>query len=486
MRSPTEGLDYTNKDYEAFRTMMIDNLQEKIPTYTDTSQSDAGIVLIEGLAKGLDIISYNQDTNANEVYLSTSEQLSSINMWCGTLGYVPTPATPSVFKQVFKLSVKQSTPVTIPKGTLLKTASTSTEKSIYFETAQALTLPVGVLGDEQDLVGAYTYSVDAIQGYTVNTDSIGKSNGTANQVFKLSNKEALPNTLVVNVFNGLAYDEWTLVDSFIDSKATSKHFRITQDEDVNTYIIFGDNFTSAIPPSSNNPIYATYRVGGGVKGNVSPNTITLMETSSSFISKTFNPFVASTRGTDKESKESIKVNAPTYNRVRWGLLREEDYKGYIAMEYPNEILATSVVKDATDPLLLHIGVLPQPSHTLEELTVTLTADLLDRRIVGSRFDIISPKYKNFDLTLSLIVLDYYNQLEVKNAVSQYIISALKLGNYTFGAEVVFSILCGKVMNSVEGIKSLRVINPADDVLAPASDEILNLGTVTVNAIGGAV
>ena len=51
-----KNVDYTNKDYESFRQDMIVRLQQKIPEYTDTSESDFGIVLIELLAHGLDIL----------------------------------------------------------------------------------------------------------------------------------------------------------------------------------------------------------------------------------------------------------------------------------------------------------------------------------------------------------------------------------------------------------------------------------------------
>ena len=60
-RIPTTGIDYTSRDYEAYRTLMIEKLQEKMPEYTDTSSTDAGIVIIEALANGLDILSLYSD-----------------------------------------------------------------------------------------------------------------------------------------------------------------------------------------------------------------------------------------------------------------------------------------------------------------------------------------------------------------------------------------------------------------------------------------
>ena len=43
------NFDYTTRDYEGFRTLMIDKLSEVMPEYTDTRQSDAGIVILEQL-----------------------------------------------------------------------------------------------------------------------------------------------------------------------------------------------------------------------------------------------------------------------------------------------------------------------------------------------------------------------------------------------------------------------------------------------------
>ena len=45
-----QGFDFSTRDYEGFRNSMIEMLKVKIPEYSDFSQSDVGIVLIELLA----------------------------------------------------------------------------------------------------------------------------------------------------------------------------------------------------------------------------------------------------------------------------------------------------------------------------------------------------------------------------------------------------------------------------------------------------
>ena len=40
MRIPMDNLDYTTRDYEGFRNDMLTLLKQKIPEYSDFSQSD--------------------------------------------------------------------------------------------------------------------------------------------------------------------------------------------------------------------------------------------------------------------------------------------------------------------------------------------------------------------------------------------------------------------------------------------------------------
>ena len=94
-RTPTSGIDYTSRDYEGFRQAMLAELGVKMPEYTDRSQTDAGIVILELNAKGLDILSYYADIIANETLLPTCKRRDSTRAWCTILSYTPRMATPS-------------------------------------------------------------------------------------------------------------------------------------------------------------------------------------------------------------------------------------------------------------------------------------------------------------------------------------------------------------------------------------------------------
>ena len=120
LRAPLSNVSYVNKDYESFRRMMIEQLEITMPEYTDKSSSDAGIVILELLAKGLDILSFYQDVQANEMFLATEEQRENALKWCSLLDYTPRGNIPSKIRQAFILDSKYEDDTIIPAGTKIK------------------------------------------------------------------------------------------------------------------------------------------------------------------------------------------------------------------------------------------------------------------------------------------------------------------------------------------------------------------------------
>jgi hypothetical protein len=71
-------IDYLTKDYDGFREGMLALIPQLLPNWTDRSESDFGVVLIELFAYVADILSYYQDRVANEAYLETATQRRSV------------------------------------------------------------------------------------------------------------------------------------------------------------------------------------------------------------------------------------------------------------------------------------------------------------------------------------------------------------------------------------------------------------------------
>lgn len=89
-------IDYIAKDYESFRQAMIDLIPQKLPEWTDRSEADFGVVLIELFAYMADILGYYQDRIANESFLATAQERRSVIHHLRTIGYelaAPAPAS---------------------------------------------------------------------------------------------------------------------------------------------------------------------------------------------------------------------------------------------------------------------------------------------------------------------------------------------------------------------------------------------------------
>ena len=326
-RTATNGIDYTDKDYESFRAKMLETLQKKMPEYTDLRESDAGVVIIELLAMGLDVLSMYQDIYANEAYITTAEQRENVMNWCSMLGYTPRFASSAKFEQIFELIGVQNTDVIIPKGTVVKTSGTSGEEEVYFETTKDLLIPKGKLGNEKSSDGNdYMYSVVVSQGLTISNELLGSSNGSANQTYTLKTpKVIIDDTLEIFVNSGYGFEKWERVNNFIEAQSYDKQYIVNVDNSGYATILFGDDVFGRIPPFGKNNIYATYRVGGGSQGNVGANKIVNLDTKIALIKTTTNPDEAFERGLDEETLDEIRNNAPVANRTRWGAITLQSF-----------------------------------------------------------------------------------------------------------------------------------------------------------------
>jgi Baseplate J-like protein len=129
-------IDYVTKDYDGFRQAMLDQIALLLPHWTDRSESDFGVVLIELFAYVADILSYYQDRVANEAYLATATQRRSVAELLRLIDY---QIDPGLAASAF-VHVDVSADVSVAGANLpyrLKTAGTPGQPDRVFE----ITLP---------------------------------------------------------------------------------------------------------------------------------------------------------------------------------------------------------------------------------------------------------------------------------------------------------------------------------------------------------
>jgi hypothetical protein len=81
-------IDYLAKDFQSFRSLMLDRLSLLAPEWTERSSADTGIALVELLAYVADELSYRQDAAATEAYLATARLRTSLRRHARLVDYV--------------------------------------------------------------------------------------------------------------------------------------------------------------------------------------------------------------------------------------------------------------------------------------------------------------------------------------------------------------------------------------------------------------
>lgn len=81
------AIDYLAKDYAGFRQALLDFVSTRFPSWTERSEADVGMMLLELFATQADWLSYLQDRVANEAFLGTATRRSSVAGHLALLGY---------------------------------------------------------------------------------------------------------------------------------------------------------------------------------------------------------------------------------------------------------------------------------------------------------------------------------------------------------------------------------------------------------------
>lgn len=471
-------IDYSSKDYLGFRQFLLARKQELLPEWTSEAPSDFGVVLIELFAYVGDILSFYGDRVATEAYLSTATQRRSLLALAEMLDYQVTNNVPATVDVTFHVTAD----VTIPAGTQVQTSNRAAieagEEAVVFEVA------------EDTLVTAPSGAVPCVEGQTISDEQIGSSDGSIDQTYTLFRYPVIEGSVQVFVDEGAGPVEWTEFGHLIDAANVSEAFEVTFDEVGAATIQFGDNVNGRVP-SSGADIMVTYRVGGGERGNVGPGTIVELvhsipevQSPSSTASPVTNVSAAS-GGSDAESNDQIRVNAP---RSLSALNRAVTLKDYadLAVQVA-EIAKAKAINVGTD-ITVHVA--PFGGGTAGAGLKTRVAEYLDqRKMINHTVTIGDPAYVPIMVTVDVVVLPNYSRgvvaLAVENAVNQM----FAFSRVDFAYRVSLSKIYD-VVQSVAGVDYAQVTELSTDGLGGIDDlvlddiEIPTVGTTTINATGG--
>jgi hypothetical protein len=209
----------------------------------------------------------------------------------------------------------------------------------------------------------------AAQTVTIRNETLGSSDGSANQRFRLTRAPVLggqslmvrePEMPTGDDLEAIMQDEgaqavstipgsvgkpaeiwitWHEVTDFYASGPRLRHYVL---DHIAGMVSFGDGRSGMIPPvGTANIRLPVYKTGGGARGNRPAESIVQLKTTIPYLDKVTNHLDA-TGGADAESMDSLVARAPTEIRHRHRTVTREDYEDLVHLASPDVARALCV------------------------------------------------------------------------------------------------------------------------------------------------
>ena len=494
------SVDYTGRDYYSLREALIARIQDRIPEWTASDPSDFGVALVEAFAYLGDVISYYIDRTANESYIKTAVQRTSILNIASSYGY-----TPAGYRQAsasITFSNTSGSQVTLPTGTVVKGEIVLSDavETVYFTTVSDAVIPA--ITDE--VPG--TTTVTATEGRSVNVfidganiygELIGTSNGSPGMVFELGESPVVDGSIEVYVQDGDVFSKWTEVQHIIDYGPTSPVYSVDSNENNIVSVTFGDGVSGVIPTAYSS-IRAKYVVGGGSVGNVvvgsidtisyvpglSENQVTALQS----IVTTTNSTVG-VGGSDPETNDQIRIAAPASLRAGNRAVTLQDFEdlslsvaGVGKANATSSIWTSVTVYIAPSRTALDTDIAPgldemgDPTLEYTRLKAAVQTYLSNKVLIGTTVTIQPPTYVDAVINIQYTQLEQYTVDEVEANIKNSLLTGFGYVGMAF-QDTIYPQDIEFVLQQTPGVKTVRVL---------ALHDLIGSGLTTLSGAAGEI
>jgi hypothetical protein len=448
-------IDYTNLGYDSLREAMLQLAHESLPEWTDLSENDLGVLLIELVAYACDITLYYQTRIASNLLPATSDEPDALVQLLRLIGYELRPPAPARADLRLGFTGTQATPIDVPAGTQFF-ATLGSGQQLTFETVAATTIQNADLTPADPGTALRFFSpLPVLEGRTVVDDPVAHADGTPNQMYVLRSQPVLEHSVDVTVDQpGLGVAHWQEVDTLATSTPADRNVVVQRDSQGIATIVFGDGANGMVPPAGTavSPVVirASYRVGGGAAGNVPANT--QFSSSLAAVVAAENP-VAAGGGTAAEDVQRARFFAPRLFRAQDRAVTLDDYVD-LALQVPGVGKASATALNWNE-IVLYVAPSGQVAEPSELLKRDLLAFFETRRLAGSVLVVLGPEPVDVYLRATVQAKPYFLQADVRAAVEAAIADLLAFDAVGFGDPVYLSRVYDAVQ-SLEQVASLTV------------------------------
>jgi len=327
-------LNVTELDFATIKENLKTFMQSQ-EEFQDYNFDGAGLTIL------LDILAYNTHYNAtlahlqaNEMFIDSAVKRNSVTSIAKTLGYTPTSrrsARANITLQIRPASSFTNTSLTITRDTPF-TARTAKNTYTFFPREDYVS---GLVVLETGQTG-FSFPMELIEGKRVtNTFIVDQSNKSG--PFVLPNGNIDTTTIRVRVQQSNAVTSittWNFYDDIVEVDGTTRAFFIEEGPSGLYEIRFGDNIVGQ-QLQVGNIVSIDYIVSSGTAANSIPNFTPSRTFTASGESKVVYLTSAATGGSEKESVDSIRYNAPKFNSTKNRVVTSDDYETLIRARFGN-------------------------------------------------------------------------------------------------------------------------------------------------------
>jgi hypothetical protein len=313
-------LNVTSLDTEDLKQSLISFVQEK-PEFSDIDYEGSAInTIVDLLVYNTSFTSYQANMVANESFLDTAQIRRNVVSHSQKLSYVPKSTTASrIICDIEVIPVQKtniSSSIVMDAGTQFIASSENT--SFTFVNKDSFVLSYSNVSQSYK-----AFDVDLYQGQRI-TERYTYSGQSIN----ISNTNADTSTMLINV-NSTPYTKATSIDQFSN---TSLLYFLGENQYTQSVVEFGKNILG-LEPSDGDIVTITYIATEKDSANGLTNLVPA-STISGYSNIITTVTTAAYGGSDRESIESIRFQAPKIYQAQDRALTENDYIPILKSRFP--------------------------------------------------------------------------------------------------------------------------------------------------------
>jgi hypothetical protein len=482
MAGANSNIQITDLDFNTLKTNLKKYLQSQDTLKDYNYEGSALSTLLDVLAYNTQYNAYYLNMVANEMFLDSAIQRSSVISHAKLLNYTPRSAVAPSATITLKINQVTQSSLTLPKFTSFLSEAIDgvnykfvTTDDITINTNQAnntVTFTDLTIKQGEPTTLNFAYSLAENPSSIIDLPDTNIDTTTISVVIQQSSSNS-------------SSEVFTLAENFLTLDSSSAVYFLQEGNNENYQIYFGDGILGKAL-TDGNQIIVSY-VTTNASASYGANNFVLMDAIGGYSNTTITPIVATSQGSDRETIDSIKYTAPKAYSSQGRAVTKEDYIYQIQNNsgiFPIDAVNVWGGEENDPPVYgaIFVAIKPAGGYTLTETEKNIIETEIIKPISVLT---VKPKIIDVDYTyLSIISNVLYNPklttLSSTQLKTQILASIRSFGTSTLNTfNSTFKL--SELITTVQSTSSSFITNDASIILQKRfTPDLINSTTYTFN------